>query len=130
MEKTEIRAIARQLGLKTADKVDSQEICFVPGNDYKAFLRSHLGADEFHPGGICDKRGNRAGRARRHRAVHHRPAQGAARRQRRARCTSSISTRRRSSVIVGEAEDSITEEFEIDHAIWHGDAERAVRGRR
>src|SRR4051794_17383358 len=43
MEKPEIRAIARQLGLKTAEKVDSQEICFVPGNDYKAFLKSHLG---------------------------------------------------------------------------------------
>ena len=55
----EIRAIARQLGLKTADKVDSQEICFVPGNDYKAFLKSHLGEGEFHPGGIYDKAGNR-----------------------------------------------------------------------
>ena len=45
MSKPEIREIARSLGLKVADKVDSQEICFVPGNDYKAFLRSHLGAD-------------------------------------------------------------------------------------
>ena len=48
MSKPEIREIARSLGLKVADKVDSQEICFVPGNDYKAFLRSHLGEDEFH----------------------------------------------------------------------------------
>ncbi len=31
MSKPEIRAIARSLGLKVADKVDSQEICFVPG---------------------------------------------------------------------------------------------------
>ncbi len=61
MEKTEIRTIARKIGLKTADKVDSQEICFVPGNDYKAFLRSHLGEKEFHPGGIYDKAGNRVG---------------------------------------------------------------------
>ena len=43
MSKSEIRAIARKLGLKVADKPDSQEICFVPGQDYKAFLRSHLG---------------------------------------------------------------------------------------
>ncbi len=43
MQKPEIREIAHSLGLKVADKVDSQEICFVPGNDYKAFLRSHLG---------------------------------------------------------------------------------------
>ncbi len=81
----EIRAIARQLGLKVADKVDSQEICFVPGNDYKAFLKSHLGA-----GRVSSRRHLRQGRppprrARGHRDVHHRPAQRAARRQRFAR---------------------------------------------
>ena len=43
MTKPEIRDIARKLGLKTAEKVDSQEICFVPGNDYKTFLRSIAG---------------------------------------------------------------------------------------
>ena len=58
MAKPEIRAIARSFGLKVADKVDSQEICFVPGNDYKAFLRSHLGEGEFHRGGIYDLSGN------------------------------------------------------------------------
>jgi tRNA-specific 2-thiouridylase len=58
MTKPEIRAIAREIGLKVADKVDSQEICFVPGNDYKAFLRSHLGEAEFHRGGIYDTDGN------------------------------------------------------------------------
>ena len=50
--KPEIREIARQLGLRVADKPDSQEICFVPGNDYKEFLRSHLGEGKFHRGGI------------------------------------------------------------------------------
>lgn len=58
MTKDEIRAIAREIGMKVADKVDSQEICFVPGNDYKAFLRSHLGEQEFHKGGIYDTSGN------------------------------------------------------------------------
>jgi tRNA-uridine 2-sulfurtransferase len=58
MTKPEIRDIARSIGLKVADKVDSQEICFVPGNDYKAFLRSHLGDSAFHPGGIYDTAGN------------------------------------------------------------------------
>ena len=52
MTKPEIREIARELGLRVADKADSQEICFVPGNDYKEFLRSHLGESEFHRGGI------------------------------------------------------------------------------
>jgi tRNA-specific 2-thiouridylase len=58
MHKPEIRRIATSLGLKVADKVDSQEICFVPGNDYKAFLRSHLAATEFHRGEIYDVAGN------------------------------------------------------------------------
>src|SRR5207245_10145683 len=58
MTKSEIRAIARKLGLKVADKADSQEICFVPGQDYKAFLRSHLGENKFHRGGIYNLDGN------------------------------------------------------------------------
>lgn len=61
MTKPEIRDIARELGLRVADKVDSQEICFVPGNDYKAFLRSHVGAENFHRGGIFDTAGKYIG---------------------------------------------------------------------
>ena len=38
LEKSEVRAIARKAGLKTADKPESQEICFIPENDYKKFL--------------------------------------------------------------------------------------------
>src|SRR5438477_5535414 len=57
MSKPEIRRIARSLGLKVADKIDSQEICFVPGNDYKAFLRSHMDENEFHRGAIYDMNG-------------------------------------------------------------------------
>jgi len=49
------------MGLKTYDKEDSQEICFVPGNDYTAFLESHLGEKDFHPGGIYFKDGTRMG---------------------------------------------------------------------
>src|SRR5438128_1984372 len=58
MTKPQIREIAHSLGLKVADKIDSQEICFVPGNDYKAFLRSHLGENEFQRGEIYDVAGN------------------------------------------------------------------------
>ena len=50
--KPEIRNIARDLGLRVADKADSQEICFVPGSNYKEFLRGHLGESQFHRGGI------------------------------------------------------------------------------
>lgn len=59
LTKPEIRDIARKLGLKVADKEDSQEICFVPGKDYKAFLRSR--GETFRPGGFYDLQGNHLG---------------------------------------------------------------------
>jgi tRNA-uridine 2-sulfurtransferase len=42
MSKSEVRARARQHGLALAEKPDSQEICFVPGGDYKRFLDAYL----------------------------------------------------------------------------------------
>lgn len=39
LSKDETRAIASKLGLKTHDKVESQEICFVPDKDYGRYLR-------------------------------------------------------------------------------------------
>jgi tRNA-specific 2-thiouridylase len=59
LTKEEIRGIARKLGLKVADKEDSQEICFVPGKDYKAFLRDR--GETFQAGGFYDLQGNRIG---------------------------------------------------------------------
>ena len=41
--KDEIRAIAGEIGLKVADKPDSQDICFVPDGDYAAFLEKETG---------------------------------------------------------------------------------------
>jgi tRNA-uridine 2-sulfurtransferase len=42
MTKPEVRERARQHGLALAEKPDSQEICFVPGGDYKTFLDAYL----------------------------------------------------------------------------------------
>ncbi|GIW10060.1 MAG: hypothetical protein KatS3mg061_1117 [Dehalococcoidia bacterium] len=42
--KSEVRAIAARLGLPVAGKPDSQEICFLQGQDYRDFLRERLGA--------------------------------------------------------------------------------------
>ena len=43
MQKPAVREEARQQGLTVlADKPDSQEICFVPGGDYKAFLDAYM----------------------------------------------------------------------------------------
>lgn len=37
-EKPDIRAMAAQMGLSSADAPDSQEICFIPDGDYAAFI--------------------------------------------------------------------------------------------
>jgi len=45
LSKAETRAEARRFGLATAEKPESQEICFVPNDDYFAVLEQHLPAD-------------------------------------------------------------------------------------
>jgi tRNA-uridine 2-sulfurtransferase len=42
MTKPEVRELARKHALVIAEKPDSQEICFVPGGDYKKFLDAYL----------------------------------------------------------------------------------------
>jgi len=45
MSKVETRAYARKLGLTTAEKPESVEICFVPDDDYASVLERHLPVD-------------------------------------------------------------------------------------
>jgi len=42
MRKPEVREEARRTGLRLFEKPDSQEICFIPGGDYKVFLDAYL----------------------------------------------------------------------------------------
>jgi tRNA-uridine 2-sulfurtransferase len=118
MTKPQIREIAHSLGLKVADKVDSQEICFVPGNDYKAFLRSHLGENEFHRGEIYDVAGNFLGE---HDGIElftigqRKGLPGGSPRPRYVVDLDPTTNR----VIVGDADDLVTDEFEIDRVNWH-----------
>jgi len=42
MTKPEVRELARKQGLALAEKPDSQEICFIPGGDYKRFIDAYL----------------------------------------------------------------------------------------
>jgi tRNA-specific 2-thiouridylase len=63
LTKPEVRAIARELGLATADKPESQEICFVPGGDYREALRERAGWRE-SPGPIVDADGEPVGEHR------------------------------------------------------------------
>jgi tRNA-uridine 2-sulfurtransferase len=61
LTKDEVRAHARRLGLVTADKPESQEICFIPDDDYRGFLRRRDPA-MFSPGPIVDRAGRVLGR--------------------------------------------------------------------
>jgi len=117
MEKPEIRAIARELGLKVADKVDSQEICFVPGNDYKAFLRQSMDESSFHRGGIYDKAGNRLADHDGIELFTIGQRKGLPGGSPRPIYVIDIDPQTH-SVIVGEAEDLVTSEFTIDHCNW------------
>jgi tRNA-specific 2-thiouridylase len=67
LAKEEVRAKARALGLATADKPESQEICFVPNRDYRSFVRTRLEAEESPAaasagGPIVDRKGRPLGR--------------------------------------------------------------------
>ncbi len=54
LTKVEVREHARRLGLDVAEKPDSVEICFVPGNDYRAFVEQRT---ELAPGEMRDTEG-------------------------------------------------------------------------
>jgi tRNA-specific 2-thiouridylase len=118
MTKPQIREIAHSLGLKVADKIDSQEICFVPGNDYKEFLRSHLGEDEFHRGEIYDVDGNfvaEHGGIELFTIGQRKGLPGGSLRPRYVVDLDPATNR----VIVGDADDLVCEEFDIDRVNWH-----------
>ena len=57
LKKEEVRSIAKSLGLPVAEKEESQEICFVPNDDYGKFLEGFI-TDEINPGPILDAQGN------------------------------------------------------------------------
>jgi tRNA-uridine 2-sulfurtransferase len=60
LTKPEVREVARSLGLATAEKPESQGICFVPGGDYREALRERAGWDP-QPGPIVDVDGTHVG---------------------------------------------------------------------
>lgn len=80
LRKAEVREIARRLALPVADKSESQEICFVPDNDYAGFIKEYLsdsspvpaeergslppagGVSSLAPGPIVDRTGKVLGR--------------------------------------------------------------------
>jgi tRNA-specific 2-thiouridylase len=59
--KTEVRARAAERGLASADRPESQDICFVPSGDYRNLLREEQ-PDSIRPGPIVDQQGREIGR--------------------------------------------------------------------
>jgi len=60
LRKPAVRALAREAGLRTSQKKDSQEICFVPSNDYRELLAREKA--EMHAGELVDTAGKSLGR--------------------------------------------------------------------
>ena len=60
MTKPQVRDAARALGLATAEKRDSQEICFVPRGNYREVLRDRAGW-KAEPGPLLDVDGSQVG---------------------------------------------------------------------
>jgi tRNA-specific 2-thiouridylase len=63
LSKSEVRRRAGELGLRTADKPESFDICFVPDGDYAGFLARRLGAEHpaLQPGPVLTVSGEEAG---------------------------------------------------------------------
>jgi tRNA-specific 2-thiouridylase len=71
-EKAQVRELARELGIPTAEKPDSQEICFVPNGDYAAFIDAYFAEQGITPeetrGELVTADGHVVGE---HSGVHH-----------------------------------------------------------
>ena len=67
-EKPEIRRIAKEARLPVSDKPDSEEICFIPDNDYAGFLERELGSRTPPEGNFVTSDGRILGR---HKGITH-----------------------------------------------------------
>ena len=56
-EKDEVRAVARKYQLRTAEKPESQELCFIADDNYKRFLKDRI-PEKIQEGDIVDQEGH------------------------------------------------------------------------
>ena len=68
LTKSEVRDLARKYKLNTAEKPESQDICFVPDAGYKKFLEDRVGNRIFAPGDFVTHDGNVVGK---HKGIAH-----------------------------------------------------------
>ena len=116
MTKAETREIAEAQGFISADKQDSQDICFIPDGDYAGFISRYTGR-EYPPGDFVDMDGNVLGR---HKGIirytiGQRRGLGLALKRPMYVCALDIPGNR---VILGDDSDLFRSELEADHVNW------------
>lgn len=61
LTKAQVRELAREYDISVAEKPDSMEICFVPGNDYRKFLQKRVADGAIKPGKFVTMDGRELG---------------------------------------------------------------------
>ncbi|WP_155722286.1 tRNA 2-thiouridine(34) synthase MnmA [Leptospira weilii] len=116
MTKPEVRDIARRMGLPVANKAESQEICFIPENDYRKFLKKKN--VEFTPGFFKLRDGRIIGKhnGRENFTIGQRKGLGIAWKN----PLYVIAIEDDGSVILGEENETYTESFSVIDANYQG----------
>jgi tRNA-specific 2-thiouridylase len=119
LTKSEVRDRARALGLRTADKPDSQDVCFVTATGGRtAFLGPRIG---LHPGRVVDSSGAEVGRvdAVELVTVGQRRGMGGGGAQRRYALSVDPHS---ATVVAGGVDELLTDRVELDDLAWHDGA--------
>ncbi len=61
LSKEEVREYLSKKGIHLSEKKESQEICFIPDQDYRKFIKEYVG-DDIKSGDILDQEGNKVGK--------------------------------------------------------------------
>jgi tRNA-specific 2-thiouridylase len=122
MSKSETRSYARRLGLTTADKEESVEICFVPNDDYTSVLERHLPPDApaLVPGPLVTTTGEVVGQHRGYCRYTVGQRKGLPGGSGTARYVVAIHPERR-EVVVGGADDLAGHSIQLEEVNWLSD---------
>jgi len=116
LKKEEVRSIARKLNLPVVRRPESQEICFIPDNDYVSFLKKRI-PEAFYPGPIINLEGRKIGQHKGivHFTVGQRRGIGIA-----APCPLYVIgiIKDRNTIVVGNNDDLYKKELKASHINW------------
>lgn len=127
-EKEEIRYIAEKAGIPVADKPDSQEICFIPDNDYAGFIERRTGKSYSQEGNFVTADGRVLGK---HKGIIHYTI-GQRKGLNLAMGYPVFVTQIRpdtNEVVIGSNEDVFTEKVLFQDAVFMGSTDFSAEGR-